>query len=1388
MSLPSITSTSSTNSLSNSILSVINDTNKSTFSKKPPTTDFPKLLLSQTWQRPRAFELLKDNVKKVLSELKTGKYNSNTVQQIDLSCFQILLEISSLNSHMNDIFKIDGMLEIIVQTLLIIKHQQSINSRTKMNTETYSTHLQYIRTCCLYFIVNHTKSNAIADTISQLLLNGAIQLLTDISLSCINTEHSNDNQTQKTSVLSRWCYLAKDENQKTVLDLQQIATLAVVKICQYSASFDTQFHRFQCIDETGVFETVLSSKYHTDQEIIETLLLYSLEDHIRFKNRGCWKNLPGKLALRRLNIVISLGKDKTERKAKQLEHYKKTKELVSCKIPIMLVPRLEAIHLVSNVELFGLESIPLPTTPRSVPTPSLSPDQLTYLSWQMIANMSNLSKNEMLKKSKLGKTFASAEYCKAGADSVLFTGDEMDTSLEKDKQKEHILSTKRILKVAETEYNLYKSVALANQHGFTSSNINNIIALEHAEIVARNVVQLEIAKLNVIEIDLNILLKPIHERKRKNSDSIDAHVKLLHRKAIHLEREMRANLSFDNNAAAAAAAVAAVASAQEKIEGNKSESQTSKNDDFKTNGLGRRNRGSRRRNRGKPLILSATPEQKRRKEELAALKLDITEAEKKAKILHTSKLIDICNEDEKTSFLFLNHAVKTIKCNIACALAALDVAMHKLSVERIVKDMKENSNELNANEHNWDRLIEAMEHLRQAKVQNGVSLCALSTRIKKTKHELLNSSSSSRNTDDRKLISEWNNSHDFPLSATTADLQALEDNFSTLTNIGVIHPRLLHLRELYVSGILEPRIKLGKLYQSLALAKANLHMIPHHLNDTSLYRQHIRLVDFYRWRCANNNLHSSTNIHGHHLVENALNNSHATPNHLMHKAGKSAVNVLTMYYGEIVQSEIAFSKSNDLLLASEAKEGLIGDNSFYCNMLSMHGNDEKNEKENIEKNNNSPVSWLNYCDSKFNPSISICKRSSKIMAKVIEFAKSAKSCADLAEVQVHKVIDMIQSIDKCGILTPTMRISIEREETIFNATRKKLHYANLMLAEHYSMLNSIIIAEKAKYVATNEKLNINIRKSASLAQSRAENYAILSNKIVGSTTGNLSEKEMKAMRAEMEKMRNKALKEKNRKIMAAKKEKERKMLEEEKQRNLDFQKALKEKKQEDRMNALKRKENELRKIKEIKKNKKKDNAAIRAKKKADIKKQEKILASKKQQWALEKMEMKKLKREEELENKIDAKNCSTFVVHFLVFDVLDPLIDQSEEKARQERKNKVLYNKKMLKQAKNWEQNDDGSWLNWRSKETQWEVPECVQVMWEVTGTGPSANEWELLYDESGYAYYYNQTTGESTYDVPVGYDNSKEGEEYYEFGGEYYEGDYNDGNEGYENETYYDY
>ena len=267
-----------------------------------------------------------------------------------------------------------------------------------------------------------------------------------------------------------------------------------------------------------------------------------------------------------------------------------------------LVPRLNAIHLLSAVELYGPESIPLPETQRTVPTPSLHPDQLIYLSWQKIANMSLLAKKQMLKKSKLEKTFASAEYCKADAQaivsrdrvgsmvsssSVLSSGindtsmgsigsigsiggnrgpatlaveASMTTARAKERQQ-HYSSTLRVLKVAKAEYALYEVVILASKHGFNNSNTTNIVALEHGENVARKIMQLELSRLNALETDTAILLEPIRNRKNDQGNAIDIKLKLLRRKAVHLEREMRANLSASNNAAAAAAAVAAVAAA-----------------------------------------------------------------------------------------------------------------------------------------------------------------------------------------------------------------------------------------------------------------------------------------------------------------------------------------------------------------------------------------------------------------------------------------------------------------------------------------------------------------------------------------------------------------------------------------------------------------------------------------------------------------------------------------------------------------------------------------------------------------------------------------------------------------------------------------------------------
>ena len=371
----------------------------------------------------------------------------------------------------------------------------------------------------------------------------------------------------------------------------------------------------------------------------------------------------------------------------------------------------------------------------------------------------------------------------------------------------------------------------------------------------------------------------------------------------------------------------------------------------------------------------------------------------------------------------------------------------------------------------------------------------------------------------------------------------------------------------------------------------------------------------------------------------------------------------------------------------------------------------------------------------------------------------------LAVVQVKKVVDMIHKVHGTGSLTPLMRTAIQREETVFNATRKKLHHANSMLAENYSMLASTLDAERARSVSENMTLDPSIRSDAKTSLNHAENHLIVANKIMGQSSGQLTEGEMRAMRAEMEKLREKTIKEEQKARKAVEEEEKRRIVEAEKARHASFEKAKKEKKQAERMAQLRMKEAEIQKIREIKKAKKKADAAEHSKRKSELKKQAKILASKKQEWALEKIEMKKMKREQETERHIDATHCAKFFLA-LLFDKLDPLLDVAEENARQQRKEKVLYNKRMLKEAKNWEQEDDGSWLNWRNKNTQWDPPVCVKIMWEVTGEGApavtaSGNDWETYYDDDGYPYFYNTITGESSYENPIVSGGSGGGAEY---------------------------
>ena len=78
------------------------------------------------------------------------------------------------------------------------------------------------------------------------------------------------------------------------------------------------------------------------------------------------------------------------------------------------------------------------------------------------------------------------------------------------------------------------------------------------------------------------------------------------------------------------------------------------------------------------------------------------------------------------------------------------------------------------------------------------------------------------------------------------------------------------------------------------------------------------------------------------------------------------------------------------------------------------------------------------------------------MGKIQDLAGSAANCVALLQEQFDKVVAMVHKVRESQQTTvsPSMRIALEREETIFNATKKKLHHANFLLAQNYSMISS----------------------------------------------------------------------------------------------------------------------------------------------------------------------------------------------------------------------------------------------------------------------------------------------------------------------------------------------
>ena len=63
--------------------------------------------------------------------------------------------------------------------------------------------------------------------------------------------------------------------------------------------------------------------------------------------------------------------------------------------------------------------------------------------------------------------------------------------------------------------------------------------------------------------------------------------------------------------------------------------------------------------------------------------------------------------------------------------------------------------------------------------------------------------------------------------------------------------------------------------------------------------------------------------------------------------------------------------------------------------------------------------------------------------------------------------------------------------------------------------------------------------------------------------------------------------------------------------------------------------------------------------------------------------LKKMQREQILEHHMDAKSCAKHVVRLIIYDRLEPLIDESEARGFKKRKEKILHNKLLNVHYKN---------------------------------------------------------------------------------------------------------
>eukprot|EP00943_MAST-04B_sp_MAST-4B-sp1_P006477 g6477.t1 len=1260
--------------------------------------------------------------------------------------------------------------------------------------------------CSIYTLFNLSYVNKCVNT---LLLSNVV---TEFCNYIIYPKPIQYNMSDKETI---WLYtFCKYENQKSEtnhivlarnIDVEGIRPTAiniiaidvVISISKYTSQWSSQSARFRFF-LAGGFEALLigatddiryKAATKLRQECLNCLKTYSLRDVLRFRSHCIYRNKPDSKIKQLYKLIVKEKKELGSIKNRKLELYKKARE-DSGNRSLNLGTRLRAAKIRANVEINGtVDLLQLPRTKSKLILPCIDKFHTGYILPMSYFNQIK-SEDEMhniLKLSELNAARSNA--AQASADAYCIELKEYLTFEKEYKKRVQYENELEISKLLAESHRRRSNIALVRQKTVQALDLaiqfkfNNFNAIEKTR--TKKTAGYDHVRNGIKQAELNVNycqkgLKAAHILSRCVNDEIQ----FMHNQArIEQRNEMKnaqANVAFISrqykflkqestntksliieNEELVKALKEELAKA--RIEGRSSAKQDTQNRVIMLN--------------HNNYLIDMKRELNKALSEMKQLKPFIAESELELKKLREAKILDFLTKDEREVWDILQYNKMIAEVTVAAASASLKEANYFLQAEKYKAKLFNNPLNHKNNEINYllSQYTESLELSRTSSIKAGTAYGTL-------RHVRYVALLQKGKKEDVKTVQ---SKHGIQKYASQALLQCIKKQIEGLNWMpcGYAANPIFHQWGEAQQLILENQKQITELIYNIACGEGALGEAQYRLKKYFLQKSHTNSIENVDIQAHLNpsktkqldSLKGKVYVLAWELAFHRRNLACESYNQAVSIAMKKRIDITDVEHASHEEKRLIFDlrkKKKVRRICDEECANATHEKTAY----------EKNKPFATWKilgvNNNHSIMWKGSDQNEL-------ERMKQFFDRSIESNKMAHDCVfAIKDLEAEcKELHKRARTTKTGLPSPFMKEQIRSANEKLSIFFHKLDRANWLYDMYHQLLKaqcSISFNRQIKKgiedgTCTITKASIRRKKKEEAEQliSKHEVAVIRLNKEIGDYLDESNSKDEATLRAELERLRIARLVEEER---LAKK------LALEKKKHLD---AMEAKRHKEIMIIEQKKKNEeakilKRKLKEDKnREKERAKAAKEKKKQAEITRareieKEKIHIKKlQQQQKLRKMKENSQRALDKIEMHKQGQEISTKILKY-VLTRIDSDIERIEAKKREERKRKMMYQKKMLRECKLWtEEYDESSgcvyYLNYRTHEQLWEIPECW-VFKEKFETEQyeeqQAEQWSGHQQQYSYDQKYDDGTQQQTYN-----EYGEESEYYEEQTEPYYEG-----------------